>query len=330
MGLVENKLKLKKYIKKSKNVFLMGHKNLDLDALGSCIGMYSILKQQKKECYIVIDDKEQEMSVSKVLKEVEGCYNFIKSADIPIYLHKKNKKNLLIILDTNKRKLVQNEEALDYFDKKLIIDHHDLGNDTIENALIIEEENISSACELVVNIANIYNIDLSPYICTLLLSGIVLDTNNFTLKTTADTFYTAYFLAASGASPKKVQYLLKQDINTYIEQQKLLSNIEVIDKIAIARGTPYIIYRKEDLARMADTLLLFNGIEAGFVIGKMSKDIVGLSARSIGNYNISHILEKLGGGGDAYNGACTFNKKNISEVHELLKKTIKKQDGEEK
>lgn len=326
MGLVENKRKLKKQIKKSKNIFLMGHKNLDLDAIGSCIGMYNILKQLKKECYIIIDDVDTEMGVTKVLKEIEGCYNIIKSSDIPVYLHKKNKKNLLIILDTNKKFLVQDESSLDYFTKKIIIDHHDLGKDTIENALIISEENTSSACEIVVNITSLYNIDISPYVCTLLLAGIVLDTNNFTLKTTADTYYAAYFLAAMGASPKKVQYLLKQNIEEYVEREKLLSSIEVVDHVAITKGTQYITYRREDLAKIADTLLFFNDIEASFVIGKIGKDLIGLSARSLGNYNITDILEQLGGGGDAYNGACTFEKKTISEAHTLLKKAIKKQN----
>ena len=84
---------------------------------------------------------------------------------------------------------------------------------------------------------------------------------------------------------------------------------------------------QEDLAKIADTLLFFNNIEASFVIGKIGKDTVGISARSLGNFNIATILEKLGGGGDDYNGAVKFDKKNISEVEELLKKEIKKQEG---
>lgn len=48
MGIIENKKKLKKQIKRSKNIFLMAHKNLDLDAIGSCIGMYNLIKKAKK------------------------------------------------------------------------------------------------------------------------------------------------------------------------------------------------------------------------------------------------------------------------------------------
>lgn len=327
MSIIENKKKLKKMIKKSKNIFIMAHKNLDLDAIGSSIGVYSILKQNKKNCFIIVDDKDKEMGVSKVLKEIEGCYNIIKSSDIPVYLHKKDKKNLLLILDTNKKNLVQSVESLDYFTKKIVIDHHDLGTDSITDCLMINEENTSSTCEMVVNIASLYNIEFPPYVCTVLLSGIILDTNNFTLKTSADTYYTAYYLTALGGSPKKVQYLLKQDLTTYAEQQKLLVNIEIKDKVAITKGTQYVIYRREDLARTADTLLFFNDIEASFVIGKIGKEVVGISARSLGEYDISTILEELGGGGDSYNGAAVFENKTIGEVVEILKKAIKKQEG---
>ena len=90
------------------------------------------------------------------------------------------------------------------------------------------------------------------------------------------------------------------------------------------KATPYTIYRREDLAKVADTLLFFNNIEASFVIGKIGKDTVGISARSLGNYNISKILEKLGGGGDTYNGAARFEKTTISKVEQMLKKSSNK------
>ncbi len=324
MDIKKNGKKIKKIVNKSKNIFIMGHKNLDLDAIGSCIGMYSILKKQKKNCYIIVDDKELEMGVHKILTEVENVYNFIKTSEIPIYSHKKNKKNLLIIVDTNKKDLVNSKKALEYFDNILIIDHHSLGKKSINKGLRIIDEDISSACEMVVKIGTeVFNHEFSAYVSTLLLAGITLDTNNFTLKTNSETFYTAYYLTAYGANPKKVQYLMKQDINMYSEQQKLLTNIEVNGNIAITKGTRFLIYRREELARTADTLLFFNNIEVSFVIGRISKTEIGISARSLGNVNISKVLEKLNGGGDAYNGAAVIKSKKISEVYTLVKKAIK-------
>ena len=79
MRIIEDKRKINSEIRKSNKVFLMAHKDLDLDALGSCIGMYLFLKRKKKDCYIVIDDQNHELGVEKVLIELEGCIDIIKS-----------------------------------------------------------------------------------------------------------------------------------------------------------------------------------------------------------------------------------------------------------
>lgn len=328
MGIIKQRKELNRAIRKAKDIFIMAHKDLDLDALGSSIGMYMILKQKKKNCYIIIDDKTHELGVEKVLRELEGCLHIIKSDNIDKYLNPQSSNNLLIVLDTNKIDLVQSKDVLKKIKNKVVIDHHDLGKTTIKDAIIISDNEVSSTCEMITELVEFYDIEIESYYATVLLAGIVLDTNNFTLKTNPETYYSAYYLTCIGASAKKVQYLLKQDVLEYTERQKLLSEIETINnKIAFTKATPYTIYRREDLAKVADTLLFFNNIEASFVIGKIGKDVVGLSARSLGNYDISKILVKLGGGGDSYNGAARFEKTTISKIEQQLKKLIK-EEGE--
>ena len=285
MSIIKQRGALNKAINKAKTIFLMAHKDLDLDALGSSIGMYLLLKRKRKDCYIVVDDLTHELGVEKVLRELEGCITIIKSENIEKYMNPRESKNLLLILDTNKADLVQNKELLKKFDNKLIIDHHDLSKSSIKDAVIINDTGVSSTCEMITELIEYYDVEIESYYATVLLAGIVLDTNNFTLKTNPGTYYAAYYLSSLGASAKKVQYLLKQDIEEYTERQKLLAGIETINgRIAITKATPYTIYRREDLARVADTLLFFNNIEASFVIGKIGKDTVGISARSLGNY----------------------------------------------
>lgn len=324
MSIIKQRNALNKAINNAKTIFLMAHKDLDLDALGSSIGMYLILKGKRKNCYIVVDDLTHELGVEKVLRELEGCITIIKSEDIEKYMYPRESKNLLMILDTNKPELVQSKELLKKFDKKIVIDHHDLSKASIKDAVIINDTEVSSTCEMITELIEFYDVEIESYYATVLLAGIVLDTNNFTLKTNPGTYYAAYYLSSLGASAKKVQYLLKQDIEEYTERQKLLAGIETINgRIAITKATPYTIYRREDLARVADTLLFFNNIEASFVIGKIGKDTVGVSARSLGNYEINKILEKIGGGGSDYNGAAKFEDTTISNVEKLLKNTIK-------
>ncbi|MBQ9019545.1 MAG: DHH family phosphoesterase [Bacilli bacterium] len=328
MSIIRERRKINKALRKSKIIFLMAHKNLDLDALGSSIGMLKFLEKRRKKVYFIIDDRNHEQGVEKVLRELEGCLQIIRSENIDEYLHQKANKNLLIVLDTNKQELVQSEKILKKIENKLVIDHHDLGKTTIKNATMIIDNKISSTCEMITNLIEYYDIEIDSYYATILLAGITLDTNNYTLNTTAETFYTSYYLTSLGASARKVQYLLKQDINEYAERQKLLTSIETINgKIAITKASPYTQYRREDLAKVADTLLFFNNIEASFVIGHINKDTIGISARSLGAYDIAKILSKLGGGGDAYGGAAAFQNTTISNVEKELK-TLIKEEGE--
>ena len=323
MKIIDDKYKISREIRKSSNVFLMAHKDLDLDALGSCIGMYLYLKSRRKKCYIIIDDQNHELGVEKVIIELEGCIEIVKSENIEKYLDPKEKKNLLIILDTNKSDLVQSKELLKKINRQIIIDHHDKGKSSIKDALEIIDNEVSSTCEMVTYLLESFDINIESYFATVLLAGIVLDTNNFTLKTKAQTYYAAFYLSNFGASAKKVQYLLKQDLNEYTEREKLLTDVETINnKIAITKASPHTKYRREDLAKVAETLLFFNNIEASFVIGKIDKDTIGISARSLGSFDINKILVKLGGGGDTYSGAAKFENTTISKVEEDLKKVL--------
>lgn len=329
MAILKEKRKIKRAVRKAKTIFLMGHKDLDLDALGSCVGLSLLLKKKKKDCYIIIDDKEHELGVEKILTELEGCINIIKSENIDKVTNKNEDKNLLIVLDTNKIDLVQNKEVLKKIDKKLVIDHHDIGKNSIKDAIVINDTNCSSTCEMITKLIEYYDFDIESYYATILLSGIVLDTNNFTLKTSKDTYYSAYYLASLGASAKKVQYLLKQDIEDYKERQKLMTSIDKVSKkVAFTKASAHTIYRREDLAKVADTLLFFNDIEASFVIGKIGKNTVGLSVRSLGNYDISKILNKLGGGGDNYDGAARFENTTLSQVEKKIKECIAEEEGD--
>ena len=224
--------------------------------------------------------------------------------------------------------MVQSPELLKKFENKLIIDHHDLGKTSIKDGVMINDNKVSSACEMVTNLIEYYDVEVDSYYATILLAGIVLDTNNYTLNTTAETFYTSYYLTSLGASAKKVQYLLKQDIEEYTERQKLMAAIETLPgNVAFTKATQNTIYRREDLAKVAETLLFFNNIEASFVVGRIGKNTIGVSARSLGSYDISKILVKVGGGGDTYSGAAKFEDNTVNKVAQEIK-TLIKEEGE--
>ena len=129
----------------------------------------------------------------------------------------------------------------------------------------------------------------------------------------------AYYLASFGADPKKVQYYLKQNIKEYIARQKVITNIEIIkEKYAVTTGVEKIRYKREELAKIASTLIQFNDIEASFVIGWNQDNKVGISARSEGRLNVGKVMEKLGGGGDDHDAATQLEATSIQEVKTKL------------
>lgn len=318
-----NYKEIRKIVKNSKNIFIMGHKDIDLDALGSALGLYCYSLNYKKKAYIIIDDKIIESSSNKVLQKYNNKINIIKSNDIDKYF---DLNSLLIIVDTNKKELLQNPKLIDKFYNILILDHHLKSKSSISlpNVKMIIDTAASSTCEMITDMLIYENIILDSYIATTILAGIVLDTNNFILKTTSNTYYCSYYLTKYGADPKEVQYLLKQDIKDYIERQKVITEVKIINKIAISKGLKAKKYRREDLAKIADTILLFDNIEASFVIGELDKKTIGISARSMGNVDVGKILETLSGGGDRYEAGAKITDKSIDEVASEIIKISKK------
>ncbi len=321
MIVLKNKKKIDEMITKASNIFIVGHRYLDLDAIGSNIGIYEYVKSFNKKPIIVINDKTKEASVKRVLDKIGHNYHIEKSSKIKYRI---NKDSLLIISDTNKKQLLQDPSLSDLIENKLIIDHHEHNETSINDALVVVDDKVSSASEMVTYLLDNSNIKINKDVATVLLSGIILDTNNFALKTTEETFMAAYILTKNGAKPLEAQKILKQNIKEYIERTKVLTNIKIVNNIAISAAKASITYRREDLAKVADLLLQFNGIEASFAIGKIDAHRVGVSGRSQGKLNCGDVLEYLGGGGNAYEAACQVEDKKIKEVEESLKEILKK------
>ncbi len=319
MGITDRAKELRKIIKKHEVVFIVGHKNPDLDAIGSALGMSHIVKKFHKEAYLLMDDEEFEPAVEKIISQIPKG-NFIKSNEIA---KKKKEKNLLIIVDTNKSVLLYNKELLNEFEDVIVIDHHQPGENSIQNGMILIDTNASSACELVTELIYYYGIELNPEVATAILGGIVLDTNNFVVKTRAKTYFAAYHLTTFGADPQKVQYYLKQDIKDYIIRQKVIVDVEIVnEKYAVTMGDESVKYKREELAKAADTLLQFNGITASFVIGNTVDGTIAMSARSEGKVDVGLIAEQLGGGGGLYEAAVQLKETTMKDLKKKLYKIL--------
>ena len=320
MKLIDNTDKLNKLIETSNSIFIMGHRYLDLDALGASIGMYEYVKKFGKKPTIIINDVNFEKGVKKAIDQMNNSYTISRSSKIK---DKFNNKSLLIVVDTNKEYLLQDKNLLAVTENVLVIDHHDPNEFSISKGLVIIDQDASSTCEMITALFDKEKVEMNKDVATLLLSGIVLDTNNFVIKSTEETFRTSYLLTKWGASPQNVQYLLKQDLKKYIARQKVITNMKQYKTILITAGKSSLKYRREELAKIADTLIQFDKIEASFVIGRLDKNSIGISARSLGSIDVGKILESFNGGGDNNEAGACINNSTIKTVENELINIIK-------
>lgn len=308
-------LKIEALIHSCDEVFITAHKNIDLDALGSILGIYYVSNSFGKNAHIIIDDEE-------VNKEVKRALTTIKKVDdITSERYDEVKdiitdKSLLVITDTNKGTRIQNEKLLN-IKNKIVIDHHIETNDMI-NDLSYKYIDItsSSATEIVLDLVNELNIYIPAEMATIMLAGIYIDTNGFLLKTTEKTHVYTSMLYKFGADNKEAQYLLKQNFNEFKRRQKLTLATEIHDEIAITMSESA--YSSTELAKACDVLLTFNNIEASFVVAKIDDNVVGISARSLGNIDVESIMHHFNGGGRKTDAAAQVKDKTVEEVKDEL------------
>lgn len=220
----------------------MGHKNPDMDSIGSSIGIYKVAQMNQKEAYIVVNMQDMDSAVKRLMDELrqqEQLFSRFISPELALEIS--TDKTLLVVVDTHKPSLVMEERLLNKIDHVVVIDHHRRGEEFISNSLLVYmEPYASSTAELVTEFLEYQpkrgKIEMIE--ATALLAGIIVDTKSFTLRTGARTFDAASYLRAHGADTVLVQKFLKEDVDTYIKRSKLIESVSFYrDGIAIAKGT---------------------------------------------------------------------------------------------
>ena len=322
---------LEELITESSNVVIMGHTNSDIDALGSALGIYRLAKTLGKQANIASGTIGigLENFVEYAKREPEYQQAIIdKDEAIEIT----NSGTLLVVVDTHKRSYSDIPELVDMAGKIVIIDHHRMSTDYIDNAVLtFQEVYASSAAELVTELITYseQDVKLTNVEAEALYGGIMMDTKNFTFKTGVRTFEAAAYLRKCGVDIIKVKKWFQSDLETYNTISEIVARSEIVgESIAIS------VYDKVDkdaniiCAKAADELLTISDITASFVIGNYGEKIC-ISGRSLGDINVQVILEKLGGGGHITLAGAQVEGMDIYEVKKELIEKIKEYFSEQ-
>ncbi len=296
---------LAELIADSSRVFVMGHKYADLDAVGADAAICCLARKKGKLCRIVIDPEKNaaKLLIERLQSEPEYKSAFITPQEAML---QSDGRSLLVVVDTNRPEQAEDANFLAACNRVAVIDHHRRAATYIQNsALTFYEPYASSTCELLSEVLQEVcdPEDILRCEAEAMLSGIVLDTKNFTLRTGERTFEAAAFLRRCGADTVEVKKLLQNDMNDTVARYRIMQNAQLY-RGNIAVAAPESPQDRVIIAQAADELLNISGVEVSFVVSPTKDGGANISARSIGDINVQVIMEKLGGGGNRSAAAC--------------------------
>ena len=311
-------------IGQSGHVFVMGHRNADLDAVGAAVGICCLCRKKGKKANIVIDLEKN--ASQKLIEEIRSVPEyrdvFISGQDALLMA---DNRSILIVVDTNRPDQVECKPLLEAISKVCVVDHHRRAADYINPVVVnLHEPYASSAAELVTEIL-LYAVekkDVLPIEAKSLMAGICLDTKFFNVRTGERTFEAAAALRRMGADTTEVKRLLQNDFRDTIDKYEIVKAAQQYrNEIAIAallNTTTRVL-----AAQAADELLNISGITASFVMYPDGDQVI-ISARSIGSANVQMILEPLGGGGNAATAGAQMKDIDVQEALHRLVESIDK------
>lgn len=313
---------LSELIRESSKVYVMGHKYADLDAVGADIGICCLARKLGIKAYIIIDQNHNASKplIERMKREPEYKEVFLSPIEA---LNLADVRTLLVVVDTNRPEQVEDSALLAACNRVAVIDHHRVGATYIQNAALgFIEPYASSASELVTEILQelVETSDLKKSEAAALMSGIVLDTKSFSLRTGERTFDAAAWLRRAGAETSEVKKLFQIDMGTTIARYKLMQDAEVYRGVAIAISNEY--QERIVAAQAADELLNISGVEASVVASPDGQGGIYASARSIGEVNVQILMEKLGGGGNRSAAAVKLDHTTPEEAGKKVREAI--------
>lgn len=320
----EEILILKQALSNKSNIVIVGHKNPDGDAIGSCLGLANFLKQLEHQVTVVMPNDFPEFL--KWIPETQTIINYEQHRD-----NIKNclsEANLVFTLDFNALNRTGDlaQELMTTKADFILIDHHQEPDDY---ALVTYSDvGMSSTSEMVYHFIEFMgglNL-LNKEIATQLYVGIMTDTGSFRFPaTTAATHRVIAHLIEAGA-PNSIIHQNVYDTNSPDRLKLLgvaLNNMVMLPEYK----TAYITMSQEELNnnnfKKGDTegfvnyALSMKGVIFAIIFIENKKEkIIKISLRSKGSFSVNDFSRKYFNGGGHTNAAGGKSSKTLSKTVE--------------
>ena len=320
--------KLHHEISNASNILVMGHRAPDFDSIGACVGIATLAMYYGANVKIVTDTRNASfIACTEKLLELDEYKNvFVDAVD---GLGEFNYNTLLIVVDANNFSILEAPEIAEKSNRTIVIDHHIKKEEfKVEPALSYIDPSASSACELVSEILeqSLPAGTLKKEEATILLSGIMVDTKNFTRTVGTRTFSAALYLRAAGANTEVARTFFDEAFEDYRAEALFRTEVEIYRSqiaITMSEGTGSAQDRIA-AAKAADKLLTVKGVNAAFALVRVG-EVIHISARSNGSINVQLILERIGGGGHFDVAGAAVSGRTLEEAKAILTEAINKQ-----
>ncbi len=317
--------RLSALIARSDNIIIMGHRYGDFDSIGASVGIVRLAMLLGIKANIAVDMRDKNiLPCVEMMQECKGYSQvFVDRAEAFDLI---SPDTMVVLVDHNQFERSQFSDISSKVNNVVIIDHH-RKSDVMPESVVLSyiEPSASSTCELVTEMLEVAvtSQNIAKEEADLLLSGILLDTKQFTRNTGTRTFGAAQYLRGAGANPSDVYGMFKASPLDLAKEARFHTSITVYkNNIAISScdGETDDSYRVV-ASKAADKMLALQDIEAAFAIVKIG-DQIHISGRSNGKINVQIILEKLNGGGHFDIAGAQIKSDSVISVLETLKESI--------
>jgi len=307
----------------SGDVFVMGHRNSDMDCIGAALGVVTCANHVGAHAYLVLDAVNTTIEDAIHTLERSGAGSLIIRPEQAAEMMRED--SVLVVVDTQRASNTVAPELLSKTEHIVLIDHHRRNADYIDNATLhYLETRASSASEMVTEVIQYFadNVKPAAFTCSALLAGITVDTKQFAFNVGSRTFDAAGYLRRNGADLSSVKQMFQNDYQSYVRCANVVENARIrksgIAISVVEKNTPD---GQLLAAQAADELLGIRGIYAAFVLAE-TDELVAISGRSYGQINVQVILERLGGGGHLTMAGAQLRGVNTQQAIEKLEEAL--------
>ena len=322
--------KIKSLLSEKKEIVIIPHKNPDGDAIGSSTGLKGYLDKLGHSVEIISPNKfphflkwMDSSEIIKIFSEDKNNAKKIINADIIFTLDFNN-----LVRISNMKEHVEKSKAT-----IIMIDHHENPSDYAD--FMYSKPEMSSTCEMIYHFIDMLGDKelVDRQISKSLYAGIMTDTGSFKFPSTTHTTHLVVSnLLKTGISHFEIHNKIYDD--NKFDRVKLLSyalgKIKLIENL----NTCYISlsqkeldefnYEKGDTEGIVNYGLSIKNIKFAVIFMENTKDnVIRISLRSRGNFDVNQFSKSVFGGGGHKNAAGAISKKTLNKTINYFLESLK-------